>query len=86
MEKQNLKLIAEIPTKWKRSNFSLIEVYKNHNIYNWNGTIAVNDVADGEDYLFLVGLDDSKRTGKKVFDDSKNTVETAKKYIDWKAI
>jgi hypothetical protein len=64
-------------------NLSLIEVYKNHNIYNWDNVIAVNKVEDGEDHLFIVALDDSKMNGKRKFLDLANTTEEAKKYIDW---
>ena len=65
------------------NNLKHIEVYKSHNIWDFNGCIAVNKVTDGQEYLFIVGLDDSKTNGNRKFVKSVNNTSSAKKYIDW---
>ena len=60
----------------------LLEQYKGRNIWDWNGSICVNDIEDGKEYLYIVCMDDSKNSGKREFDESANNIETAKKYID----
>jgi hypothetical protein len=44
-------------------------------------TIMVHDPQ--MDTLFIVCMDDSKRQGKRTFDEAHNTVEAARSYIDW---
>jgi hypothetical protein len=61
----------------------LLKTYKGCNIWDKEGAICVNEIADGEDYLFFVGLDDSKTHGNKKWLEDCNNVETAENYINW---
>tara|TARA_R100000093_G_C1913509_1_gene63516 strand:- start:182 stop:421 length:240 start_codon:yes stop_codon:yes gene_type:complete len=65
----------------KKIKMVLIKQYKKHRIERHNGVIEV--VSPGGS-RFIVGLDDSKRSGKRRFINKANTVTAAKKYIDWK--
>lgn len=66
---------------WKKK--TLLEVYKNHNIFDVDGSICTTP-EDCPDELFFVGLDDSKSCGRKVFHEEWNTVKTAREHIDAK--
>lgn len=59
----------------------LIQVYKGYRIEKDEKTSIFEVVKDGS--RFIVGLDDSKRSGSRSFNDDANNVYTAKKYIDY---
>jgi hypothetical protein len=61
----------------------LLKTYKGCNIWDKEGAICVNEITDGEDYLFFVGLDDSKTQGNRQWLEDCNNVAAAEKYIDW---
>ena len=63
------------------SEVEFVEKYRNHNIVFDGCTVMVHNPE--KDTLFVVALDDSKTNGKRVFADEFNTVEEARKYIDW---
>ncbi|WP_157433318.1 hypothetical protein [Adhaeribacter aquaticus] len=65
----------------QHSNSKLLESYKGQDIYDWNTCITVYDPI--RDTAFQVALDDSKRSGRRIFNEEGNTVEAARKYIDW---
>ena len=58
----------------------LIKRYKKHRIEKYNGII---EVVSPNGNRFIVGLDDSKSSGKRKFINKANNITSAKKYIDW---
>lgn len=71
--------MAKIHTHNREIDF--IEHYKGRNIVIDDGTIMVHDPQ--WDTLFIVCMDDSKSCGYRTFDESQNTAEAARGYIDW---
>lgn len=61
---------------------ALKEVYRGFNIVTYldSECIMVHDPRNAT--LFVVGLDDSKSSGRRIFNEKDNTVEAAKEYID----
>lgn len=59
--------------------FNLIRIYKNRMIAECDGVIHVID----GDSIFVVGLDDSKLTGNRQFNEQSNNTESAVTYIDY---
>ena len=69
---------------------ALVETYRGFNIVKYvdgGDCIMVHDPRI--ETLFVVGLDDSKTSGRRIFNEKDNTVEAAKEYIDhtieWRA-
>ena len=68
--------------KWYKKK-TLLETYRDHSIWDIDGSIVITPVQYPEDHFFL-GMDDSKRCGHRVWHEEWNTVETARKYLDVK--
>jgi hypothetical protein len=64
-----------------KPSVELIEVYKGEHINRHGKVISVGKEPD---HQYVVALDDSKRCGHRLWDESANTIETARRYIDWK--
>lgn len=69
---------------------ALVETYRGFNIVKYTDgpdCIMVHDPRN--ETLFVVGLDDSKSSGRRIFNEKDNTVQAAKDYIDhtieWRA-
>lgn len=59
----------------------LLKIYKKHRIEKTkNGVI---EVVSPNGSRFVIGLDDSKMSGKRTFNQKNNNITTAKKYIDY---
>jgi ribosome biogenesis protein Nip4 len=58
----------------------LVRVYKKHRIEKHNGVVQV---VSPNGNRFIVGLDDSKSSGKRRFINKANTITSAKRYIDY---
>lgn len=73
--------------KTSMGEFKFLECYKGRNIVQdevkegETPTIMVHDPQRGT--VFIVCMDDSKRSGKRTFSDEHNTVEAARDYINW---
>lgn len=61
--------------------YELVEAYKDFNIVQDEGCIMVHDPQ--KETIFVVALDDSKKSGRRKFDKEYNTVEAAREHIDW---
>lgn len=78
-----------IKTNGGNQEVHLIEKYKEHLITDNLESIKDPSKSCIQVYnpisktLFIVALDDSKLSGKRVFADSTNTVKEARLYIDW---
>ena len=66
---------------------TLIEVYKGKGIYRTEEVVTVNDLDEHWSHDFIIGLDDSKMTGnrKEIPMTYQEKIETAHRYIDWRA-
>ena len=60
--------------------YKIIDTYKDKQIINNNGIVCVKNPNDEIYQSFIIGLDDSKLCGKKVFCSEYNNVTTAWKY------
>jgi len=58
----------------------LVEEYRGFNIVKDGGCLMVHDPKN--ETLFVLGLDDSKMSGRRVFNEECNTVEEGRRYID----
>lgn len=62
---------------------ALKETYRGFNIVTYMDSDACIMVHDPKQQtLYVVGLDDSKSSGKRIFREEDNTIEAAKQYID----
>ena len=66
------------------TQLKLIEIYKGFQIWNDNGAICVNEISRVINNLYYVATDDSKMTGRRIFNKGDNTVECAREYIIWR--
>jgi hypothetical protein len=60
----------------------LLEIYKNHKIVETDGVI---EVICERNTRFVIGLDDTKDSGSRKFNEDCNNIKAAKDYIDWKS-
>lgn len=74
-------VVVEVKSFNRKQYLPLLEKYKGYDIVKAGDDISVWD--KNSETLFRVGLDDSKSSGDRFIDESVNTVENAKKYIDW---
>lgn len=58
----------------------LVETYRGFNIVKDGECLMVHDPRN--ETLFVLGLDDSKSSGRRIFDEKYNTVEEGRRYID----
>jgi hypothetical protein len=76
-------IVVKVKSLGNEGYVPLLEQYKGYDIVKAGNDVSVWDKNNGT--LFRVGLDDSKASGSRFVDESNNTVESAKKYIDWKS-
>jgi len=74
-------LVVKVKSFGVEKYVPLLEEYKGKQIVQTGKTISVWDSKAGT--LYQVALDDSKSTGKRFIVEENNTIEGAKKYIDW---
>ncbi len=74
-------VVVKVTSFGREAYLPLIERYKGYEIVKAGENIAVWNKIDKT--LFVVALDDSKKTGTRLIIKSKNNVENARKYIDY---
>ena len=61
---------------------ALVETYRGFNIVKYiDGADCIMVHDPRAETLFVVGLDDSKSSGRRIFNEKDNTVEAAREYI-----